>query len=209
MRYIIVGKSPNESFKKIYIHQENDFLIGLDEGALKIIEKGYKLNEVWGDFDNKEKLQKISKYCSNIHLYPTKKNQTDLELVLMNIKTNDEIVIYDVTGGRLDHEIINLLLLRKYHNLKLKIRDNYNEIIYLSTLSMALGMTLMHFSKDEFNYISIITLDQATISIIKGEYLLDKTTITKNDTYTTSNTFVDEEFSIELFSGEIFIIKSI
>ena len=96
MRYIIVGKSPNESFQKIYIHQENDFLIGLDEGALKIIEKGYKLNEVWGDFDNKEKLQKISKYCSNIHLYPTKKNQTDLELVLMNIKTNDEIVIYDV-----------------------------------------------------------------------------------------------------------------
>ncbi len=203
MRYIIVGKSPNESFKKIYIHQENDFLIGLDEGALKIIEKGYKLNEVWGDFDNKEKLQKISKYCSNIHLYPTKKNQTDLELVLMNIKTNDEIVIYDVTGGRLDHEIINLLLLRKYHNLKLKIRDNYNEIIYLSTKGN------YTFSKDEFNYISIITLDQATISIIKGEYLLDKTTITKNDTYTTSNTFVDEEFSIELFSGEIFIIKSI
>ncbi|MCI6508384.1 MAG: thiamine diphosphokinase [Bacilli bacterium] len=203
MRYIIVGKSPNESFQKIYIHQENDFLIGLDEGALKIIEKGYKLNEVWGDFDNKEKLQKISKYCSNIHLYPTKKNQTDLELVLMNIKTNDEIVIYDVTGGRLDHEIINLLLLRKYHNLKLKIRDNYNEIIYLSTKGN------YTFSKDEFNYISIITLDQATISIIKGEYLLDKTTITKNDTYTTSNTFVDEEFSIELFSGEIFIIKSI
>lgn len=203
MRYIIVGKSPNESFQKIYIHQENDFLIGLDEGALKIIEKGYKLNEVWGDFDNKEKLQKISKYCSNIHLYPTKKNQTDLELVLMNIKTNDEIVIYDVTGGRLDHEIINLLLLRKYRNLKLKIRDNYNEIIYLSTKGN------YTFSKDEFNYISIITLDQATISIIKGEYLLDKTTITKNDTYTTSNTFVDEEFSIELFSGEIFIIKSI
>lgn len=203
MRYIIVGKSPNESFQKIYIHQENDFLIGLDEGALKIIEKGYKLNEVWGDFDNKEKLQKISKYCSNIHLYPTKKNQTDLELVLMNIKTNDEIVIYDVTGGRLDHEIINLLLLRKYHNLKLKIRDNYNEIIYLSTKGN------YTFSKDEFNYISIITLDQATISIIKGEYLLDKTTITKNDTYTTSNTFVDEEFSIELFSGGIFIIKSI
>lgn len=203
MRYIIVGKSPNESFKKIYIHQEDDYLIGLDEGALKIIEKGYKLNEVWGDFDNKEKLQKISKYCSNIHLYPTKKNQTDLELVLMNIKTNDEIVIYDVTGGRLDHEIINLLLLRKYHNLKLKIRDNYNEIIYLSTKGN------YTFSKDEFNYISIITLDQATISIIKGEYLLDKTTITKNDTYTTSNTFVDEEFSIELFSGEIFIIKSI
>lgn len=203
MRYIIVGKSPNESFKKIYIHQEDDFLIGLDEGALKIIEKEYKLNEVWGDFDNKEKLQKISKYCSNIHLYPTKKNQTDLELVLMNIKTNDEIVIYDVTGGRLDHEIINLLLLRKYHNLKLKIRDNYNEIIYLSTKGS------YTFSKDEFNYISIITLDQATISITKGEYLLDKTTITKNDTYTTSNTFVDEEFSIELFSGEIFIIKSI
>ena len=203
MRYIIVGKSPNESFQKIYIHQEDDYLIGLDEGALKIIEKGYKLNEVWGDFDNKEKLQKISKYFSNIHLYPTKKNQTDLELVLMNIKTNNEIVIYDVTGGRLDHEIINLLLLRKYHNLKLKIRDNYNEIIYLSTKGN------YTFSKDEFNYISIITLDQATISIIKGEYLLDKTTITKNDTYTTSNTFVDEEFSIELFSGEIFIIKSI
>lgn len=203
MRYIIVGKSPNESFQKIYIHQEDDYLIGLDEGALKIIEKGYKLNEVWGDFDNKEKLQKISKYCSNIHLYPTKKNQTDLELVLMNIKTNNVIVIYDVTGGRLDHEIINLLLLRKYHNLKLKIRDNYNEIIYLSTKGN------YTFSKDEFNYISIITLDQATISIIKGEYLLDKTTITKNDTYTTSNTFVDEEFSIELFSGEIFIIKSI
>ena len=150
MRYIIVGKSPNESFQKIYIPKQNDYLIGLDEGTLKIIDYGYKLDEVWGDFDNKDKLQKISDYCSNIHLYPTKKNQTDLELVLMNIKTKDEIILYDVTGGRLDHEIINLLLLRKYKNLKIKIRDNYNEISYLSTKGS------YTFSKDEFNYISII-----------------------------------------------------
>lgn len=202
MRYVIVGKSPISSFEKLYTPKENDYLIGLDEGALRIIKAGYKLDAAWGDFDTTTDLTEIQSHTKYFYKYPTMKNETDLELVLMNLNKTSECVIYDCLGGRIDHELINILCLRKYSELKLKFVDELNEISYFNQVGT------YTFSQDEYNYIGIITLTKAVISIKRGKYLLNHASITNYDTYTTSNQFENGEFTFSLHSGEVIVIKS-
>ena len=202
MRYVIVGKSPVSSFEKLYKPKPNDYLIGLDEGALRIIKAGYELAAAWGDFDTTKDLTEIKSHTKHFFKYPTMKNETDLELVLMNLNKTSECIIYDCLGGRIDHELVNILCLRKYSELKLKLVDELNEISYFNQPET---YTL---SQDEYNYIGIITLTKAVISITNGKYLLNHASITSYDTYTTSNQFVDGKFTFTLHSGEVIVIKS-
>lgn len=202
MRYIIVGNSLYKTFHKIYRYQEGDYFIGLDEGSLQIINNNYPLNEAWGDFDSGNNIKLIKSRAIKFYEYPKEKNETDLELVLMNLKTDDEILLYDVTGSRLDHELINILLLKKYSNLNIVIIDELNDIRYYSKEKV---YTL---DKDDYRYVSLITLNNATIKISQGLYLLDKVTITSNDTYTSSNEFIDGKFIFELYRGDLLVIRS-
>lgn len=202
MRYIIVGSSTYKTFTDYYKPQDGDYLIGLDEASMDIINSGFVLSEAWGDFDSGSSINIIKEKSLKFYKFPSEKNETDLELVLMNLNTLDEIFIYNVTGGRLDHELVNLLLLRKYKHLNLRIIDKENEIRYISTKGKYI------INQEDYNYISLLTLDEAVIKINKAKYLLDKTTINKNDTYTTSNQFIGGIFEFELFSGELIIIRS-
>lgn len=202
MRYIIVGKSPVSSFKELYHPFENDYLIGLDEGALRIINVGYKLDAAWGDFDTTTDLTEIKKHTKYLFKYPTMKNETDLELVLMHLNKANECIVYDCLGGRLDHELVNILLLKKYPELNLKFVDMLNEVSYYHHKGT------YTFLQDDYNYIGIITLSKAVISITQGKYLLNHAIITSYDTYTTSNQFVDGKFIFTLEDGEVIIIKS-
>lgn len=203
MRYIIVGKSPYSTFIKCYKPQNDDYLIGLDDGAFTIIDSGFKLNEAWGDFDTSTRLSELENKNIKTMKFSTEKNETDLELVLKYCKLDNEVLIYDITGGRLDHELVNFLLLKKYKHLKLKIIDEKNEIQYISSEG------IYRFNRDIYNYISILTFTNAQISINKAKYHLNNVTITINDTYTTSNNFEDGIFELELISGEVILIRSI
>lgn len=202
MRYIIVGKTPNSSFNKCYQPLPNDYLIGLDEGALTIINSGYQLDAAFGDYDNLDNDEIIKKSTKAFFKYPCDKNETDLELVLMNLTKADECLIYDCLGGRLDHELVNILLLSKYQELNLKLIDEYNYISYYYKKGE------YQIKQDDYQYVSIITLNKATISITKGKYLLKHAYITKLDTYTTSNRFMDQEFNFTLEDGDIIVIRS-
>lgn len=202
MRYIIVGKSPNSSFNKCYKPLPNDYLIGLDEGALTIINSGYQLDAAFGDYDNLENDEVIRTKTKAFFKYPCEKNETDLELVLMNLSKADECLVYDCLGGRLDHELVNILLLAKYQELNLRLIDEYN---YISYYYQKKSYTL---KKEDYSYVSIITLNKATVSITKAKYLLKHALITRLDTYTTSNQFVDDEFKFNLEDGEVIVIRS-
>lgn len=205
MRYIIVGNSPYKTFHKLYQPNQNDYYIGLDEGSIEIINKGYVLNEAWGDFDYVDDLNKIKKYTSKFNLFPKEKNETDLELILSNLSklnVEEDIYIYDITGGRLDHEFINILLIQKFNNLNIKIIDEYNEISYIDKKGE------YEIKSDGYSYIGLITYTSATISIEEAKYKLDKTYITNKDTFTTSNQFYNDIFKFTLYDGNVILIKS-
>lgn len=202
MRYIIVGKSPDSSFKKCYKPLPNDYLIGLDEGALTIINCGYNLDATFGDFDNLENDYIIRSKSKAFFKYPCEKNETDLELVLMNLNKVDECLIYDCLGGRLDHELVNILLMMKYPELNIKFINEYNCISYYYKKGI---YTL---PEDDYKYVGIITLSKAVITINKAKYKLNHASINKLDTYTTSNSFLDGVFQFMLEDGEVIVIRS-
>lgn len=203
MRYIIVGNSNYKSFSKCYIPQKDDYLIGLDDGTFTIIDCGYHVNESWGDFDFSTRLGELDNKDIILRKFPKEKNETDLELVLMNHKFEGEIIIYDATGGRIDHELVNIWLLKKYKELNITIKDSENEIKYISKAGC------YSISKEQYTYVSILTLDNATIEITNAKYKLKKTHLTAHDTFTTSNSFYNNIFEFNLIDGEILLIRSI
>ena len=159
-----------------------------------------KINKAKG---KKEEQHKKWFECTDLlKKYPKEKNETDLELILMNLDVTCEILIYDITGARLDHELVNILMLKKYKHLNIKIVDELNEIRYISKQG------LYEIDQDEYKYVSLLTLDSFRISITSAKYLLDNIVVSSNDTYTTSNEYINGKFIFSLHDGELILIRS-
>ena len=85
MKIIIVANSPKKSFKEMYHLNPSDYFIGLDGGAMELLERRIKPDIAIGDFDSTNFLQEIEKNAIETKIFPAKKNETDLELSLIHI----------------------------------------------------------------------------------------------------------------------------
>ena len=52
MKIIIVANSPKKSFKEMYHLNPSDYFIGLDGGAMELLERRIKPDIAIGDFDS-------------------------------------------------------------------------------------------------------------------------------------------------------------
>ena len=92
-----------------------DLIIGVDRGALFLEELGIIPDVAVGDYDSLQKkdLQRIESNISDIRYSNPVKDWTDSELMLRVAFEDyhaDELVILGATGGRIDHFLINLLM---------------------------------------------------------------------------------------------------
>lgn len=106
----------NYDFKKVYKRDEEEFIVGVDHGALLCMQNNLPIDLAIGDFDSvteSEYLQ-IKEYAKETKKYKTRKDYTDLYLAIEDIlELNfNKIVIYGAMGGRFDHSFANLSLLR-------------------------------------------------------------------------------------------------
>ena len=130
MNVMLGGQFPKELPK-------SNLWCGVDKGALYLIDNGIKPHISCGDFDsiNNEQISKVKNYSKNFFV-KDKQDETDTDFALKNIiKLYPEISkinLFGATGKRLDHFFGNILLLNNnYHNLDLRIIDDYN-IIFVS-----------------------------------------------------------------------------
>lgn len=202
MRTIIVANSPIKSFYKIYKNQPNDYLIGVDGGAISIIDRNLQLDLAIGDFDSTNQLELIKQKALKVLVYPIEKNETDLELAIMNSPTND-IYIYDNIGGRLDHEILSVNLLYKYQDKNITILNETNKIVYLKKGKYNIAM-------EHYNHFSFIIPNKAIVSTNNTLYNLNNQQLSNMDTYCTSNNILDKnkDIDIEVHQGGIILILS-
>lgn len=112
----IVGNGPIETLPDLKQYKDDvDVWIGADRGALYILNHGIKAYYAVGDFDsvNEEEKLKIKANAIVYEEYPARKDETDLELAIQKAFDKDPSTIYlfGFTGGRLDHELINIQLL--------------------------------------------------------------------------------------------------
>ena len=131
----IVGNGPPQLLPDLIEWKDSiDYWIGADRGAFILLQHNLPLNYAVGDFDSMacgEKSQ-VKSYAAQLREYPPEKDETDLELALNKafLLQPEKIILFGVTGGRLDHEFINtqLLYLIVQKGIKGVIIDSQNKI---------------------------------------------------------------------------------
>ncbi|HLQ70908.1 MAG TPA: thiamine diphosphokinase [Bacillota bacterium] len=129
---------PDLSFYK----EDIDTWIGLEKGALFILDNKETLHYALGDFDsvNEQEKNRIKEHAKFFRLYPSEKDQTDLEIAIEQALCLQpkQIILFGVTGGRKDHELVNIqmlytiartgteaIMIDKYSHMTLKYPGSY------------------------------------------------------------------------------------
>lgn len=171
-----------DSFSKLYHHDDNEFIIGVDGGCRVLIENHVDIDLAMGDFDSFP-LEEVKKYTKHILVLRKDKDKSDLDMVLDQVHTLydvSRIIIYNATGGRLDHYhgVINALCKEDKYPIEIVNESNY--------ISVFNGEK--EFTNDGYNYISFFALEDNTIiSIIDFKYRLQSHCLNRFDNLCLSN----------------------
>ena len=108
---IICGGDIGDAGRARNIIKKDDFIICADSGYKYASALEIKPDVVLGDFDS---YQKDEVECENVKTYPVKKDFTDSEIAVQYAlgQGADEIVLLASTGGRIDHALANIYLLK-------------------------------------------------------------------------------------------------
>jgi len=161
--------------------------------------EGKNIIAVVGDFDSL-----ISKPENvNTIQFPSEKNMTDGELAVRYAaeKGIKDVVIYGATGGRLDHVLGNISLLKLAHSLGVKAK------ISSPKFSIYYSDSLLSLETQKDCIVSIFAYGgEAVVEYAKGLYYpLDNLLLDSFCTRGISNKTVAEKAEIKVKSGEIIV----
>jgi len=208
----IMGNGPMDYIPNLKQYEDEiDIWIGVDRGTLTLLEKNITVDYAVGDFDSITTKQKeiILKNRMNVSAYPSEKDETDFEIALqkaLELKP-EKLYLFGVTGGRLDHTLINIQLLirlvtdEKVHGV---IVDKWNQLELLTP-----GTYTLH--KDEqFPYISFVPFTQSVknLSLTGFYYGLTNYDLSWGSTRCISNELISNEGTFSFNSGKVLLIKS-
>lgn len=181
-------------------YEAADF-IGVDRGVSYLIQRNKTMVAVVGDFDSisTQDLINIKRLPLRVEQLNIIKNETDLEAAI-NLALSmgyEAINIYGALGGRMDHSLTNINLLKKYR--MLKFFDDFSEIFILNA-------GIHKFDNSKYKYFSIYGIDQARVSLTNFLYPLEDYLLTSNDTLCISNELTDS--SLVKNDNDIIVILS-
>jgi thiamine pyrophosphokinase len=189
---------------------ENTKWVGVDRGLYILIKKGIIPDLAFGDFDsisNDERKEVESSGCQ-LNVYPAEKDETDLELAInwSLEQDQDEIYILGCTGGRLDHELINIQMLTKGLKRKkeLIILDKQNKMIMRENGNYTISL------EEEYKYVSFIPHTKIVENLsLKGfKYSLKDTNVSWGQTLCISNELVEKKGTYSFSNGILIVVKS-
>lgn len=212
MKIRIVAGGPDHLIPdlKSYETSSEDLWIGVDRGTFILLDKGIKPDYAFGDFDSVSAAEKEIILKSDIVLnqYQSEKDQTDMELALQWAldQKPEELLLFGATGGRLDHEMMNIQLLHRTisSNAEVKIVDIKNEI------SLKLPGTYTIEREDHYTYISFLAFQGEVkgITLIGFKYPLNKASLKIGASLCISNELVNKSGTYSFDSGIILMVKS-
>lgn len=180
------------------INHDLDY-IGVDNGVSHLLKYGIKPVLLMGDLDSLEDRSIIEEY--NIELFPTHKDDTDTALAIKKAINDgyDEIDLYGVTHKRLDHFMAVIYTMKKYHDIRITIYDEYNKIYILNK-----GKHKIY--KDGYTYFSLFSFKDTYVSLNHCEYPLKHYLLKEDDPLCCSNQMHDA-LDIEI-SDMVLMIQS-
>ncbi|MGC4375596.1 thiamine diphosphokinase [Fictibacillus sp. Mic-4] len=210
MIYIVAGGPVHRLPDLSQVKQENTVWVGVDRGVWTLLENGITPSCAFGDFDSITRTEKETIEARGIttFVYPDEKNETDLELALNWAfgQTPQEIILLGATGGRLDHELVNVQLLLKglENGIKMSIVDSQNKIELFAP-----GDYIIE-GDEYFRYISFLAFTNIVegITLSGFKYPLENATLKKGSTLCISNELVKKNGTYSFSSGILMMIKS-
>lgn len=207
----IVGGGPVSEVPDLHKFKQDNFIwIGADRGNLTLLKQGIQPDYAVGDFDSiKQKdMDMIKNYATFVETFPTEKDETDLEIAVNKALAihADWVYLFGVTGGRLDHELINIQLLYRLHSLGIEgaivNKGNWMELKMPGTHQI---------KKDpEYPYISFVPLNLEIKGLtLNGFYYpLKNQTVPIGSTLCISNKLTEKIGTFSFTDGILLLIKS-
>jgi thiamine pyrophosphokinase len=213
MKIRIVAGGPEHLIPDLTSYQdEQDIIwIGVDRGTFVILKQGIKPKYAFGDFDSVSEIEKELIFQSDIQLnvYQSEKDQTDMEIAFRWALDHnpDELLLFGATGGRLDHELLNIQLLSNALRMStnvIKLIDSHNEISLYTP-----GVYEVN-NNEGFSYISFLAFKEEVKGItLKGfKYPLNKASLQVGSSLCVSNELVNKNGTYSFDSGIIMMVKS-
>ncbi|WP_040980028.1 thiamine diphosphokinase [Oceanobacillus jeddahense] len=206
----IVGNGPEGLLPNLLNYQEEmDFWIGADRGALYLAEQGITMDIALGDFDSVSESEYgiIEKHTKHFDKHPAMKDQTDLEIAIdMGVKKEaSQFFFFGVTGGRLDHALMNIQLL--YPLLQQKKRaviidkGNQIELFEPGTYQVA---------SEGYSYLSFLAFTPKVTSLTLTGFLypLKHETIHWGSSLCISNELSQKKGTFSFHKGILILVKS-
>lgn len=199
MRAIIIGGGDVGDYIIDYV-QENDYIICADSGFDSAVKYGLLPNVVIGDMDS----VKGDYSEENVIIYPSRKDYTDSDLAIMYALDNGytDVLLFGMTGTRMDHSFANLSLL-------LKCKD-INAVIINSNNIIRMVFDKIVIEGEIGDTVSILPFSGNLMGVTtKGlEYPLDNDSIKIGTSLGVSNKMSEKRCEITVKEGIALVIRS-
>lgn len=180
---------------------DGSFVIAADGGFLHCRAQGIVPSLAIGDFDSLGFLPD----GLPIIRHPVEKDDTDMALAAREAVSRGcrEILFFGALGGRLDHTLANITLLRALAKEKISAYlFGEREVITV----LLEGETAVFAGKPSGIFSLFSLSEEAVVSIDGGKYPLKKGRLTSDCALGVSNEFLQKEAKIEVHAGEVLLV---
>lgn len=206
----IVGGGPKTYIPDLKKYDEDVIWIGADQGAEVLLEKGIRPDYSVGDFDSvsSKALENIKDMSYHCEVHPDEKDETDLELAIRQALKWDpwHILLFGVTGGRIDHSLANIQLLYPLLQKRVlcTIIDEQNQLELVEAGKHTIE------ANEEFPYVSFlpVTLGVENLSLEGFYYPLKDADLPYGSTLCISNRLIRDAGTFSFSSGILLVIRS-
>ncbi|HET7629331.1 MAG TPA: thiamine diphosphokinase [Bacillales bacterium] len=205
----IVAGGPSSLIPETAFRKNDGLWIGVDRGAVELASRGIQPDYAFGDFDSitsAERERITPKHGKEV--FPSRKAKTDLHIAVdWAVRQKPErLEIYGATGGRLDHQWVNQLLLKKtaVAGVEASVIDRQNELVCKMPGEHVI-------ERDEtYPYVSFFSLGESIKGLtLRGfKYPLTKADIDLDAMLTVSNELVEKTGTYSFSSGIAMVIRS-
>lgn len=200
-RKVKIFAGPNNyDFDKLYFEEADEYIVGVDSGLEYLVENNLDIDLAVGDFDSLDSrfIDAVNKKSKLIIKLEKNKSMTDLAFAIDYLYNNieyDKIDVYGGIGGRIDHLLANLNLLKRFD---LSFRDDLH---YIYTLHKGL-----HHIDNYHRFISFFAIEDCYNLSLKGfKFELNNYYLSTSDSLCVSNEGSGE---VEFSKGKLLIVTS-
>lgn len=203
---VLGGEMTDPDFYRQLIN-EHELIVGADHGCDILRELEIVPNIAVGDFDSisTETIRWLLNQGVEHKPYPKNKEKTDGELALKTALTSgaSDVTITSAWGGRFDHALGNLFLLRLalQHGTGCRLVERKAEVTLIDS-----DFTL---SGNPGDTVSMIPLERCEGVTLRGfAYEAESITLKPGDTRGLSNLLINSQGEIMIGAGQVLIIRS-